>query len=66
MISWAGILFLIFLKKLFFLSQGAQLNHNIPAFLFGSAAISVAISVLFGPETFRKKLPETLVDAIKL
>lgn len=46
--------------------QGAQWSHNVPAFFFGGAAISTAISILGSPETFRKKLPETIVDAIKL
>lgn len=59
-----SILFIYFLTILF--SQGTQLNHNIPAFLFGGAAISIAISVILNPETFGKNLPQNIEEAINL
>lgn len=42
------------------------MDHNVPAFMFGGAALSVAISLLFSPETFLKKLPENIEEAINL
>lgn len=56
--------FIIILKLLYL--QGSELNRNVPTALFGGAAIFIAISVLHGPETFRKKLPETFEEAINL
>lgn len=54
------------MKKNLFYSQGSESNRNVPTALFGGAAIFIAVSVLNGPETFQKKLPETFDEAINL
>lgn len=49
-----------------FLSQQGSQYASLPPILFSGAAILAAISVLFSPETFQKKLPDTNGDAINL
>lgn len=54
-------------KTRHFYLQGTQLDHNVPAFMFGGAALLVAVSVLFSPETSKlKKLPESIEEAANL
>lgn len=44
------------------LLQGAQYGP-LAVLLFGGTAVVAAISVLFSPETYKKKLPDTLDEA---
>lgn len=47
------------------LSQGSQYG-SLPVYLFGGAAITGAFLVIFSPETFKKKLPDSLEEAKEL
>lgn len=38
-------------------------HHALPALLFGCSGILAAILVLFNPETFGKKLPDSIEEA---
>lgn len=50
-------------KMLFFQATDYE---SLPAILFGGSAIFAAFVVLINPETFSKKLPDTIEEAKKL
>lgn len=42
------------------------MSPSLPFLLFGGSAIIAGVLVLFGPETFGKKLPDTMEEAKNL
>lgn len=62
---FSSFFFQIFQLVIFLSQQGLQ-YASLPPLLFSGAAILAAVSILFSPETFRKKLPDTIDEAINL